>query len=372
MRIRMKRKWVAVALLMPIVALGVIAALPTVLPMVAARQVQPDMTVDRATRDAVIDSLIVRLNRHYVFADKAKQMEQRLRERRQRGDYDKVTSAKAFARTLTDDLASVAHDLHMEVEYRATAIPSEPEASAAAPPAPASPPSAPMKWIDALGRRMASFGVKKVERWRPDIGYLELAWFARPDYAAPKYAKAMSDLSDTGVMIVDLRRSNGGYPQAVQLLASYFVDRRMQLNDIHYRDTGRTEQYWTLDKLDGPRYLGKVYILTSRYTRSAAEDFAYTMQAMGRATIVGERTWGGAHPTSAHRLTAHFVGRIPNGRSINPITHTNWEGTGVVPDIPTGSQDALKVVRKRILSDRLAHATTPMAKVELREMLEEL
>jgi C-terminal processing protease CtpA/Prc len=300
-------------------------------------------------------------------------MEQLLLERRQRGDYDKVTTAKAFAQTLTDDLASVAHDLHMKIEYRATAIPPEPEASAAAPRVPASPPQpALMKWIDALGRRMASFGVKKVERLRPDIGYLELAGFARPELAAPKYAKAMADLSDTGVMIVDLRRNRGGSPAGVQLMASYFVDRRMRLNDIHYRDTGRTEQYWTLDKLDGPRYLGKVYILTSRDTRSAGEDFAYTMQAMGRATIVGERTWGGAHPTSAHRLAAHFVGWIPNGRSISPITHTNWEGSGVVPDIPTGSQDALRVVKKRILSDRLAHATTPMAKVELREMLEEL
>jgi hypothetical protein len=368
----MKKKWIAAALLLPVLAVGVIAALPVVLPLIDGQQNKSDMSVDSAMRNEVIDTLIVRLNQHYVVADKAKQMEQLLRERRQRGDYDKLTSADAFARTITEDLASVAHDLHMKIEYREKALPPETQGQPGTQQGPAAAQSIPMKWIDALGRRMASFGVEKVERWQPDIGYLELARFARPDLAAPKYAAAMSALSNTGVMIVDLRRNGGGHPEAVQLLASYFVDRRIQLNDIHYRDTGRTEHYWTLDKLDGPRYPGKVYILTSRATRSAGEDFAYTMQAMGRATVVGERTWGGAHPTSGHRLAAHFLGWIPNGRSINPVTHTNWEGTGVIPDIDAGSQDALKMVRQRILNERLARATTPMAKIELRKMLGEL
>jgi C-terminal processing protease CtpA/Prc len=69
------------------------------------------------------------------------------------------------------------------------------------------------------------------------------------------------------------------------------------------------------------------------------------MQALKRATLIGARTWGGAHPTSPYRLGDHFFALIPNRRSISPITHGNWEGTGVIPDMAAAPADALAVAK---------------------------
>jgi C-terminal processing protease CtpA/Prc len=158
----------------------------------------------------------------------------------------------------------------------------------------------------------------------------------------------MDKLADTDALIIDLRGSMGGHPAGVALLISYFVDGRTRLNDIWSRDTGTSTQFWTEDTLEGKRYGGKkpVLILVDRDTRSAAEDFAYTMQALKRATVVGSRTWGGAHPGRPYRLGDHFFVGIPDARSISPITHTNWEGVGVIPDVEAAPSDALTVARK--------------------------
>ena len=62
---------------------------------------------------------------------------------------------------------------------------------------------------------------------------------------------------------------------------------------------------------------------------------------MGRATIIGETTGGGAHPVRGMNVENDFEVSVPVGRAINPITKTNWEGVGVIPDIKVKKEDAL-------------------------------
>jgi C-terminal processing protease CtpA/Prc len=192
-----------------------------------------------------------------------------------------------------------------------------------------------------------SMGVEKVNHLTPRIGYLELSGFMPPFIVADKFAATMDKLADTDGLVIDLRNNHGGMPESVALLASYFFDQRTHLNDIWERETGATTQHWTVDKLGGKRYGAKkpVLILVGPGTTSAGEDFAYAMQATKRATLVGERTWGGAHPTGPFRLNDHFYAVIPIARSISPITHGNWEGTGVVPDVVATQDKALDVAQ---------------------------
>uniref|UniRef100_UPI00196A694F S41 family peptidase n=1 Tax=Aquisphaera insulae TaxID=2712864 RepID=UPI00196A694F len=84
-----------------------------------------------------------------------------------------------------------------------------------------------------------------------------------------------------------------------------------------------------------------LYILTSSRTFSAPESLAFDLQALGRATIVGETTGGGAHGTTPHRIADHFRASIPFSRSINPVTKTDWEGVGVKPDVAVPADQAL-------------------------------
>jgi hypothetical protein len=298
---------------------------------------RPDEVVlDDAIRMQAIDSLVMELNQHYVFPDTAKQIEILLRKRQQDGKYAALSNGTRFAAQLTADMASVARDKHMKVRFSPRFLQADREPDMAS-----APPS-------------GKSGIDEVGRLTPAIGYLRISAFPPPSLVAQKYASAMNTLSDTDALVIDVRDHRGGSPQSVALLISYFVDQRTRLNDIWSRDSGQTEQFWTEDRLDGKRYGGKkpIMILAGPRTGSAGEDFTYTMQALKRATIIGEPTWGGAHPVASYRLSGHFYADIPNSRSISPITHTNWEGTGVKPDIAAPQDDALEVARNLLQRKR--------------------
>jgi C-terminal processing protease CtpA/Prc len=145
----------------------------------------------------------------------------------------------------------------------------------------------------------------------------------------------MELVAGTHALIIDLRQNHGGAPDGVVFWCSYlFPDHPVHLNDIFSADTGETRQYWALPYVPGPRYLDRpVYVLTSGRTFSGGEDFGYTLQALGRAQVIGERTGGGAHPTRGFPISPAVHIAIPFARSVNPVTGTNWQGTGIVPDI---------------------------------------
>ncbi len=203
--------------------------------------------------------------------------------------------------------------------------------------------------------------MEEVDHLGSSVGYLKISGFPPHFLVAGKYASAMDRLADTDGLIVDLRENGGGGPDSVALLVSYFVDGRTRLNDILTRNTGTATQHWTVDKLDGKRYGGRkpVVILAGPGTMSAGEDFAYTMQALKRATVIGERTWGGAHPARPYRLGDHFFAVIPDARSISPITRANWEGVGVIPDIAAKPDRALAVAKEHL--QRRLHGPAPLA-----------
>jgi C-terminal processing protease CtpA/Prc len=136
----------------------------------------------------------------------------------------------------------------------------------------------------------------------------------------------------------------------VAYLSSYLFDKRTHLNDLWTRRTGKTEEFWTRDTVPGRRFGGEkpVYVLTSAQTFSGAEEFTYNLKNLKRATIIGETTGGGAHPVNGHRIDEHFAIGVPFARAINPITHTNWEGVGVQPDISVPAADALATAQRLI------------------------
>lgn len=355
----MKKKWVVITASLALIVAGAAATTPLGRLLWDRLVPHPAIVVDSAMRVATVETLAAKLNAHYVFPDKAGQIEAVLRRRRLEGKYDAITDGEQLAKQLTDDIHGVVNDLHMEVEFDPGMVP--PDMAAGPPPTSQAEwdqrNSFTMRLFMGVYRRVSSLGVKKVEHLTPRIGYLRIAEFPPPFIVADRYAAAMDQLADTDGLILDLRDNRGGGPDSVALLISYFVDQRTRLNDLWDRTSDTTTQQWTQEKIAGKRYGGSkpIVILAGPHTKSAGEDFAYTMQALKRATVIGKPTWGGAHPTRPYRLGDHFLAWIPSRRSINPITHGNWEGVGVVPDVVAVPDQALAVGRA-VLEQRMQGA----------------
>jgi C-terminal processing protease CtpA/Prc len=165
--------------------------------------------------------------------------------------------------------------------------------------------------------------------------------FYPAEWIAETAAGAMTFLANSESIILDLRQ-NGGGQSGGGLLCSYFFKEETHLTDFYNRAENTTRQIWSYPVAGAEKFADKdLYILTSHRTFSAPESLAYDMQALKRATIVGETTGGGAHGTTVYRITDHFSASIPFCRAINPITKTDWEGTGVKPDVAVPADQAL-------------------------------
>lgn len=289
--------------------------------------------VDAARRQAVIGALRRELEAHYVFADVARKMSEKLGRKAASGGYDTVTDAEQLAQILTEDLQGVSGDKHLRVRFGRMPPP---------PPPPGVSSDAPPPWIVAQ-----NFGFGPIERLPGNVALLTINGFV--PLLGPAVEEGvgvrMTDVADADAVIIDLRGNHGGSPQTVAFVASYFFEGKpLLLSSIARRDTGLVQEFWTLPELPGTRFgaAKPVYVLTSGRTFSGGEDLAYTLQAHRRATVIGETTAGGAHPTEPRAIDDSLFVMVPWGRSINPITKGNWEGTGVKPDVVAPAGEALE------------------------------
>ena len=294
------------------------------------------LKIDAATRSRVIDGAVEKLNEYYIFPETAKKMEEAVRTRQKRGAYDAVSDGDAFATMLTSDFQEVSHDKHLRVGFVPSIVPKEERR-------PTPEDEAGMR--ARMERENCLF--EKVERMASNIGYLKFNGFMDPEICGPTATAAMNFLGNVDAIIFDMRDNDGGDPKMVSYVTSYLFAERTHLNDLYDRRQNSTEEYWTQPNLPGKKLAGKpVFILTSKRTFSGAEEFTYNLKNLKRATIIGETTGGGAHPVSGHRIDDHFTIGVPFARAINPISKTNWEGTGVEPDVKVPAAEALEVAKK--------------------------
>lgn len=329
----------------------------------AQPQKQKDMTIDAKVRAEVIKVLLEKLNNSYVFAEVAKKMEADIQARLKNKEYDNITSAKEFALKLTNDLQSVSKDKHMRVRFSERPLPVREDRAEL---------NEEEQAKHAFMMKINNHGFEQVE-WMPgNIGYIKFRGFLDPELGAETVAAAMNFVSNTDALIFDMRENGGGNPAMVAHICSYlFGDKPVHLNDLYWREGDKTEEFWTNPQVSGKKYLNKdVYVLTSDYTFSGAEEFSNNLKVLKRATIVGETTGGGANPGGMFRLNDNFGVFIPTGRAINPITKSNWEGTGVEPDVKVSKELALKTAYLLALNKSLERAKNDDMKNALKQIIE--
>ena len=298
-------------------------------------------TLDATERDRVIETAAKLLDERYVFPDVGKRISAALRTANKHGTYRAITDGQILAWRLTDDLWVIAHDGHLGVRFSQQGLPPEEPGQ--------------RRDSDQADRSrvlVSNCSFEKAEHLVPNIGYLKFDEFADPEICAATAAAAMNFVADSDALIIDLRDNHGGAAPMVQFVASYLFAEPTHLNDSYMRQEDATEEFWTLPYVPGRKFIGKpVFVLTSNRTFSGAEDFCYALKNLKRATLIGEPTGGGAHMVQVHRIDDHFSIVVPFARSISPITKTDWEGTGVEPDVKVPAEEALTEALRRARSE---------------------
>ncbi|GAA0937825.1 S41 family peptidase [Kribbella koreensis] len=314
----------------------------------------------------LIDRLATLVSELYVFPEVGAEIATRLKAAAADGRYDALAEPEELAARVTADLQEGNQDRHLRLKFHVDEVVDETDPVAE----------------DAAWRRHAELtagGMARVERLAGNIGLLEIRpLIFDPTHAGAAVSAAMSLLSATDALVIDLRRCLGGSPDMVTFLCSHFFDGEpVHLNDLVTPADGTVRQFWTIPHLPGPRFGGTkpIWVLTSSTTFSAAEELTYDLQQLGRATVIGERTGGGAHPRDGFKLHPHLEATIPIKRALNPVSHTNWEGTGVIPDLELPAPSAFNEAYSQALDHVLALPTDPARRAltdEAREAREAL
>jgi len=335
-------------------SLQLVSTLPPRVKRLSIRAIPPgakldDIQLDEAIRQKTIDAISERLTEYYVYPDVAAKMVQAIRDHQKHGDYSSMTDGNEFADALASDLRAISHDQHLHVSYDPFTLPEQSGSSAEhSQPSPAEQ----ARFRSMMEHQNCTFS--KIEILNHNIGYIKFGAFPPPDICGPTVVAAMNFLAYTDALIFDLRENHGGDPNMVDFMVSYLFRQPTHINDLTNRHENETHQYWTVPWVPGPRLVDQpVYVLTSHQTFSGGEEFTFDLQTQKRATIVGETTGGGAHPVQGLSAGDHFTIGVPFGRPINPVTHGDWEGKGVEPDVKVAAADALATAEK-LATEKLA------------------
>lgn len=337
----------------------------------------------RATVSEVADAI----QTYYYDIDRANEIAAALRGEAAQGRYDRYKDPRDLATALSERIRPL--DGHFRVNWRA------PDATGKAPrpglrpgpgpgPGPGAGPgpgpgpggAAP---VDFSPRR--NYGLRRVEVLPGNVGYIDLRElphfeFGDPNEPARRALEAALQLVvATDAVIIDLRDNGGGSPAAVGYLTSAFTPKNADIyNRFRLRrgDKMLSESEAPADWYPTPRLQVPLYVLTSARTGSAAEALAYTLKNAGRAVMVGQASGGAANPGGDIPLAAGFSVFVSVGSPVSPITHRNWEGTGVLPDVAVAPADALSTAQRLALEAALKQGLSGAAAVDTRWALDAL
>ncbi len=335
-------------------------------PAATAQSARPPSAADKA---ATVDLLAQRLSDKYIFADKGSKMAAAIRAHLHKGDYDKVATDSEFGDLLAAHIQAAHPDKHLSIRFVPNAPPDRPRPSLKQ-----ALPAEVRQHMTEVGKYL-NFAFEKVERLPGNIMYVKFNGFFEAGIAKAAATAAMNLAANGNAMIIDLRENGGGDPRMVAHVASYLLGKeKVHLSDIYFRADNETNSFWSDPTVPGEHFGADkpVYVLTSGKTFSAAEDFTYNLQVIKRITVVGETTGGGAHPIQPFRIHPNLVAVIPVGRSINLITKSDWEGTGVKPDVAVAADNALTKANALALRQVLPKIDHPHERSMLEKKLAEL
>lgn len=315
----------------------------------AAAQTPSRPALDAADRAQALERISAEIASTYVFPERRSPAIDRLASAAAEGRYD-TADPVAFAERVTADLTAVTHDTHLYLRYDPAWFD-----SASAPPAPGE--DAQQIAIEAEIARYTNHGLAEMRILPGNIRYLRIEGFAWvEDETGPAYDDALRFLKGGRAIIIDLRGNGGGRIEASKYLISHFLEADVLIATFLSPDAPPL-QYRAVDYLPAGRIQGQpVYVLIDGHARSAAEMVAYTFQQYELGELIGARTEGAANISDDFAVAPAFRLSVSTGRTVQPISGTDWEGVGVAPTVETDPSQALEVAQIRAI-DRLLPGT---------------
>ncbi|QTC93302.1 S41 family peptidase [Brevundimonas goettingensis] len=320
------------------------AFMPLLALVIAAPATVNAQTLDREAQREVVSRLEAALQQNYVFPDRVPAISAELERRVQAGPVE----GRPFAASLAQGLVKASDDLHFSVTFDPDAVAADREAKASGEEG---------TQAERDRERAANFGFRDARRLDGSLAYIRFDFFADPQYAQDTATGAMRFTEGAKGIIIDLRYNNGGVLEMAQLLMSYLyaAGKEQKFFDYFYnKDEVRVERsQWSLAAVPGQRRGDvPVVVLTGSTSFSAAEWMAFALQKLGRATLIGERTAGGAHPVDSVPIDDRFMLQVPIGQIRDPVDGRDFEGVGVAPDLAVPASDALLTAQKFLLQSR--------------------
>ena len=310
-------------------------------------------TLDREAQREVVTHLTTALRENYVFPDRIPTIAAELDRRVQA----EPIGGEQFAASLAQGLVRASDDLHFSVAFDPAEVVADRQAKAD---------GEATTQAQRDSERAANFGFRDARRLDGGLAYIRFDFFADPQDAQETAAGAMRFAEGAKGLIFDLRYNNGGVLEMAQFLMSYLypAGKDQKFFDYFYGENGvRVERsQWSLPAVPGQRSADiPVVVLTGSTSFSAAEWMAFSLQKLGRATVIGEQTSGGAHPVTRVPIDDRFMLQVPFGQIRDPVDGQDFEGVGVTPDLVVPASDALFAAQKFLLQSR-ADAGDPDAK----------
>lgn len=266
---------------------------------------------------AVTDSVAALIEAHYVDKTAGARISGEFRNLAASGRYARFCKKETLSEEISGDLRKISSDGHLYVQGK-KAVADD------------------VNWeqIEQEAEKKYNYGFTRVEIRDDNIAYIRIKEFMHPKRSMQTAVAAMKLVENSDNLIIDLRGNGGGYPGIMEyVLNHYFEGEPIELSTTR-SSKGENQVTFTSDLIYGKLRVGTpLYVLIDEKTASAAEYFAYTLQAFKKAVIVGRRSAGGANRNEYFDLPAGLRMSISVASPVNAITKTNWEGKGVIPDV---------------------------------------
>lgn len=339
---------------------GVVMSLVACAPSLGAQTADAPLSTPQTKVDqrALARDLAKRLESDFVYPDQARRYADTLRAQADRGAYDDLQDV-ALARKLSDDLQGAAADGHLRVMFGGMG--GGPQIIMQRPADADGPVPSGRPVMVRIARPPA---IEHAGWIAPGIAFVRFNGFPGGSEATEAARKFMETHADAKAIIFDLRTHGGGGLDEMDALFPWLFAKPTHLVTMATRksvdEAGGspiagvaslrtvegdpafvTREHWVTPHADPRLQDAKVYVLTSGFSASAAEHFVLALKQTKRATVIGGTTTGANHFGGDQDLGGGFTAFIPVGRTFDPATGMDWEGTGIAPDIETAPEDAL-------------------------------